>query len=123
MVIRWARCGRGEAGGIMPGMAWRMLILAALVLASGITFAVAWEQLAAPTTPALAQADTQQVTVTDVVDGDTIDVSAQVEGTNRIRLIGVDTPEVFGGRRTLRSRGLRVHHGAARRPRGDIGVR
>jgi micrococcal nuclease len=97
MVIRWARCGRGEAGGIMPGMSRRMLILAALVLASGITFAVAWEQLAAPTTPALAQADTQQVTVTDVVDGDTIDVSAQVEGTNRIRLIGVDTPEVFGG--------------------------
>jgi endonuclease YncB( thermonuclease family) len=32
-----------------------------------------------------------------VVDGDTIDVSTQVEGTNRIRLIGVDTPEVFGG--------------------------
>jgi micrococcal nuclease len=78
-------------------MAWRMLVLAALVFAGGLTLAVAWEQLAGPTTPALAQTDTQQVTVTDVVDGDTIDVSAQVEGTNRIRLIGVDTPEVFGG--------------------------
>jgi endonuclease YncB( thermonuclease family) len=81
----------------MPRMAWRMLVLAVLVFASGLTLAVAWGQLAGPTTPALAQADTQQVTVTDVVDGDTIDVSAQVEGTNRIRLIGVDTPEVFGG--------------------------
>src|SRR5215203_4222568 len=81
----------------MPRMAWRMLVLAVLVFASGLTLAVAWGQLAVPTTPALAQADTQQVTVTDVVDGDTIDVSAQVEGTNRIRLIGVDTPEVFGG--------------------------
>ena len=80
----------------MPRMPRRMLALAALVFASGLTFAVAWEQLAGPTTPALAQADTQQVTATDVVDGDTIDVSAQVEGTNRIRLICVGTPEVFG---------------------------
>ena len=81
----------------MPRMAWRMLVLAVLVFASGLTLAVAWGQLAGPTIPALAQADTQQVTVTEVVDGDTIDVSAQVEGTNRIRLIGVNTPEVFGG--------------------------
>jgi micrococcal nuclease len=75
----------------------RMLVLAALVLVSGITMRVAWEQLAHPTTPALAQADTQQVSVTDVVDGDTIDVSPRAEGKTRVRLIGVDTPEVFGG--------------------------
>jgi len=81
----------------MPGMSRRMLVVVALVLASGLTLVLAWEQLVGPTTPALAQADTQQVTVTDVVDGDTIDVSTQVEGTNRVRLIGVDTPEVFGG--------------------------
>ena len=38
-----------------------------------------------------------QVTVERVVDGDTIDVSPDVEGTGRVRLIGVDTPEVSGG--------------------------
>jgi micrococcal nuclease len=74
-----------------------MVVLVALVITSGLTLAVAWTQVSHHTTPAQAQTDTQQVTVTDVVDGDTIDVSAQVEDTNRIRLIGVDTPEVFGG--------------------------
>jgi micrococcal nuclease len=81
----------------MPRMARRMLALAALVFVSGLMFAVTWEQLAGLTAPALAQADIQQVSVTSVVDGDTIDVSTQAEGTNRIRLIGVDTPEVLGG--------------------------
>ena len=32
-----------------------------------------------------------------VVDGDTIDVSPRAEGKTRVHLIGVDTPEVFGG--------------------------
>jgi micrococcal nuclease len=36
--------------------------------------------------------------VTEVVDGDTIDISPAVHGENRVRLIGVDTPEVHGGR-------------------------
>jgi endonuclease YncB( thermonuclease family) len=35
------------------------------------------------------------VSVTRVVDGDTIEVSTEVEGTFDVRLIGVDTPEVF----------------------------
>jgi micrococcal nuclease len=74
-----------------------MLVLVALVFASGLTLAVTWEQMAGPTAPALAQADTQQVSVTRVVDGDTIEVSPQVEGTEDVRLIGVDTPEVSGG--------------------------
>jgi micrococcal nuclease len=74
-----------------------MLVLAALVLASGLTLCVAWVQLRHPTTPALAQTDTLQVSVTRVVDGDTIEVSPQVEGTEDVRLIGVDTPEVSGG--------------------------
>jgi hypothetical protein len=39
----------------MPRMAWRMLVLAALVFASGFILRVAWEQLTRPTTPALAQ--------------------------------------------------------------------
>ena len=42
----------------MPRMAWRMLVLAALVFASGLTLRVAWESLADPSTPAFAQ-DTQ----------------------------------------------------------------
>ncbi len=35
--------------------------------------------------------------VTRVVDGDTIDISPSVEGLSRIRLIGMDTPEVYRG--------------------------
>lgn len=34
------------------------------------------------------------VRVTRVVDGDTIDISPSVEGRSRVRLIGMDTPEV-----------------------------
>ena len=37
--------------------------------------------------------DTQEVSATRVVDGDTIEVSPEVEGTADVRLIGVDTPE------------------------------
>ena len=36
-------------------------------------------------------------TVTRVVDGDTIDISPSVEGLSRVRLIGMDTPEVYRG--------------------------
>jgi micrococcal nuclease len=36
-------------------------------------------------------------TVTRVVDGDTIDISPSVEGRSRVRLIGMDTPEVYFG--------------------------
>lgn len=81
----------------MPRMSWRMILLTALVFISGFTLRVTWEHLAHPTTSALAQTVTQQVSVTRVVDGDTIEVSPQVEGTADVRLIGVDTPEVFGG--------------------------
>jgi micrococcal nuclease len=35
--------------------------------------------------------------VTRVVDGDTIDISPSVEGRSRVRLIGMDTPEVHFG--------------------------
>ena len=70
-----------------------MPVLAAAAIASGLALCVAWGQ---PTSPALAQTDTQQVRVTRVVDGDTIEVSPRVLGTEDVRLIGVDTPEVFG---------------------------
>jgi micrococcal nuclease len=35
--------------------------------------------------------------ITHVIDGDTIDVAPGIDGTERVRLIGVDTPEVYGG--------------------------
>jgi len=35
--------------------------------------------------------------VTDVVDGDTFDIDRSIQGMDRVRLIGVDTPEVFFG--------------------------
>ena len=37
------------------------------------------------------------VTVSRVVDGDTIKVSPAVDGVSKVRLIGVDTPETYGG--------------------------
>lgn len=37
------------------------------------------------------------VTVSYVVDGDTIDVSPAIGSISRVRLIGVDTPETYGG--------------------------
>jgi endonuclease YncB( thermonuclease family) len=37
------------------------------------------------------------VTVVDVVDGDTIDISPAYQGMDRVRLLSVDTPEVYGG--------------------------
>ena len=44
-------------------------------------------------TPALAQETTQTVTVTRVVDGDTIEVNPPQSWTEDVRLLGVDTPE------------------------------
>jgi micrococcal nuclease len=38
-----------------------------------------------------------KVTVTRLIDGDTIDISPSVEGRSRVRLIGMDTPEVHFG--------------------------
>lgn len=43
------------------------------------------------------------VTVSRVVDGDTIEVSPAVNGIKDVRLIGVDTPETYGGTEPLGS--------------------
>lgn len=48
---------------------------------------------AAPTTTTTTLAPAAQHVVTRVVDGDTVDVS----NVGRVRLIGIDTPEVYGG--------------------------
>ena len=80
----------------MARMSRRMLVLVAAVIASELALFVTWGLLGQLTTPALAQTDTQQVRVTRVVDGDTIEVSPRVVGTEDVQLIGVNTPEVFG---------------------------
>jgi len=77
-------------------MSRRVLVLVVAVIASELALCTAWVPLWQPATPALAQTDTQQVRVTRVVDGDTIEVSPRVVGTEDVGLIGVDTPEVFG---------------------------
>lgn len=43
----------------------------------------------------------QVVTVSRIVDGDTIEVSPGVDGIRDVRLIGVDTPESYGGEEPL----------------------
>lgn len=45
---------------------------------------------------ALSGADNVTTTVTRVVDGDTIDVADPIAGATRIRILGIDTPEVYG---------------------------
>jgi micrococcal nuclease len=82
----------------MSRMSRRVLVLAVAVIASELALFVTWVPLVQ--TSALAQTDTQtdtqQVRVTRVVDGDTIEVSPRVVGTEDVSLIGVNTPEVFG---------------------------
>jgi endonuclease YncB( thermonuclease family) len=73
-----------------------VLVLVAAVIVSELALFVTLGPLGQLTTPALAQTDTQQVRVTQVVDGDTIEVSPRGAGTKHVDLIGVNTPEVFG---------------------------
>jgi micrococcal nuclease len=89
-----------------PSKRWIMTAGASLVLVllfgslsnavsrqSGLT--LAGEQASVPNT-AGGQADRHAtVRVTRVVDGDTIDISPSVRGLSRVRLIGMDTPEVY----------------------------
>jgi endonuclease YncB( thermonuclease family) len=48
-------------------------------------------------TPSVPERIRFRATVTDVVDGDTLDVRKARGGGDRIRILGIDTPEVFGG--------------------------
>jgi endonuclease YncB( thermonuclease family) len=72
------------------------VVLISLSVSGGLALWTVWEDLASTASAVQAQpagADTQEATVTRVVDGDTIEVSPAVEGTADVRLIGVDTPE------------------------------
>lgn len=42
------------------------------------------------------EGDTQTVTVTGIVDGDTIEVSPDATGVDTVRFLSVDTPETYG---------------------------
>lgn len=66
------------------------VVLLSILLVCGVTAAII-------VTPATAEiSDTQQVTVTNVVDGDTLDVQYENGTTDTVRLLGVDTPETYG---------------------------
>lgn len=51
--------------------------------------------VAVPAVSGSATTASETVTVTDVVDGDTIDIEYDNGSTDTVRLLGVDTPEVF----------------------------
>ena len=70
---------------LAPG---RALLLALLVLVAGCASTVG--PIATPS----AGGDAQRATVIDVVDGDTVEVRFPHGGTDTVRLLGVDTPEV-----------------------------
>ena len=73
-------------------MARRLVIL--LVLGLAVAGGVLTLEDADPVSEPAAPDGSLQATVTRVVDGDT----AILSGVGRSRFIGVDTPEVFGGR-------------------------
>ena len=63
---------------------------AALLATSGASAAIAGEAVAT------MKPVVKRGSVTDVVDGDTIDVLMPSGAEKRVRLLGIDTPEVFG---------------------------
>lgn len=64
-----------------------MALIVVLLIAAGVGLGVA----------ARDRADTVTTTVTRVVDGDTIEVADPIAGATRIRILGIDTPETYGG--------------------------
>lgn len=78
----------------------RPLVLVAIVLLAVVVPASAFGAVTPDTGAATAaptsSADTLSATVTDVVDGDTVDVRFSNGSTDTVRLLGVDTPEVYG---------------------------
>lgn len=74
-----------------PWVSWTLATL--LILGLGFGAWLIW-QTSLEAQP--ADAELIEARVTRVVDGDTIEVTPPVEGVEDVRLIGVDTPEVFG---------------------------
>lgn len=59
-------------------------------------------------TPEARQDSAKDVSVTRVTDGDTIEVRPRIDGTEDVRLIGIDTPETAGSPRGGQPYGERV---------------
>lgn len=70
------------------------LALVALLVVAGCTAVPGPSDVGTTTTSSLT--DGTQVTVVRVVDGDTMDVRYENGTTERVRLLGVDTPETHG---------------------------
>lgn len=71
-----------------------VVILAALAV--GLTLIVGCGSV---TIPGASTDAKESVSVTRVIDGDTIEVSPKINGTEDVRLIGIDTPETAGSPR------------------------
>ena len=85
-------------------MWWRALAVA-LLCALAVTAAI----LASSRSPASSDSFTYRGTVTHVVDGDTVDVRLRSGGLERIRLLGINTPErgvCYSARATAHARQL-----------------
>ena len=67
--------------------------LLALVVTSGVA-AIAMAVSVGTTGPTTLR---QRAVVIQVIDGDTVDVAIGGGGTRRVRLVGIDTPEVYDG--------------------------
>jgi endonuclease YncB( thermonuclease family) len=78
---------------VLNSKSWALLVFGALLLAAFASWAVVRGVTFTERAEAQPTGETQQVEVTRVVDGDTMDVSPQVQARDRVRLIGVDTPE------------------------------
>jgi micrococcal nuclease len=93
--------GRPAAGSLTPAghvgldsMNRRRLVVFLLVAAALVAGCVGGPGETADPTPGLGGEQTVTATVTEVVDGDTIDVRTENGTTDTVRLLGVDTPEV-----------------------------
>ncbi|WP_238709570.1 thermonuclease family protein [Natronorubrum halophilum] len=69
-------------------------IMVVALVATGMTASAG--AVTAPSVEATSISESTTVTVTNVVDGDTIDIEHQNGSTDTVRLLGVDTPETYG---------------------------
>ncbi|QLH83441.1 lamin tail domain-containing protein [Halosimplex pelagicum] len=78
-----------------PAAVLAVALLAVLSGCAGFSVSVGEETSTGPTAAAPDVANGTAATVVDVVDGDTIDVRYANGSTDTVRLLGVDTPEVY----------------------------
>lgn len=91
-------------------MIQRLALMFVLVLVTGCSVEI---------TSDASRSSGREVTVTRVVDGDTVEVSPEVGGTEDVRLIGVDTPETSASPEGAQPFGERASRFAERRLEGE----